>query len=310
MWYEDFEAMKVDSKPEVSTLPRFSLTADIVGYQRCPRQYGFLQDRGFTPAHTVQIFYGTILHEVLDRAHHHWQGYDDPRTKGTLPNDNDIDNYFSEVESSLRARGIRAFNNELIDQARRILKTFNKIEGPHLYPLVLDTECKVSNHRANYIMEGVVDVLIGPADDPKNPPGSPSEWEIWDYKGQKRPKSGADLTRYEYQMRVYASLYRMKYGCLPKASKLYFLNELDVDGISSRPSTSILDVSITDSEIDEAMNNFDSTASQIQKSSETNTWPAPTPKEVQEIKDTCVICDFRWSCSAWKGASAFPMPFP
>ena len=57
-------------------------------------------------------------------------------------------------------------------------------------------------------MEGVVDVLIGPDADPKNPPLDPSEWEIWDYKGQRRPKEGRDLKSYEYQMLVYAALSR------------------------------------------------------------------------------------------------------
>jgi len=291
--------MKVVSKPEVQTLPRLSLTADIVGHRRCPRQYGFFVEKGFVPAHTVQIFYGTIIHEVLDRTHHHYQGFDDPKTKGTIPTDQDIERYFAEVESSLKARGIRAINLRLRDQAVDVLKRFNRIEGPCLYPLVVDTEHRVRGTRGDYIMEGVVDVLIGPDSDPNNPPTDPSEWEIWDYKGQRRPNEGADLQSYIYQMQVYSALYKIKNGCLPKAAKLYFLNELR-DETTSRPSSAVLEISMFRTEIDNALKEFDKTAAQIEKNSEEGTWDSPSPTRAKEMEDTCVICDLRWSCPAWK----------
>ena len=308
MWKE-YSTMKVVSKPEVQTLPRLSLTADIVGHRRCPRQYGFFVEKGFVPAHTVQIFYGTIIHEVLDRTHHHYQGFDDPRTKGTLPTDHDIERYFIETESSLKARGIRAINNRLRDQALDVLKRFNKIEGPHLYPLVVDTEHRVRGTRGeDYIMEGVVDVLIGPDADPEHPPTDPSEWEIWDYKGQKQPKTGADLQSYIYQMQVYAALYKLRNKCLPKAAKLYFLNELHASG-DSRPSAAVIPIPMSRTKIDNALKEFDRTAAQIRKDAEDGTWEAPSPARARQMQDTCTICDFRWSCPAWK-SKPFPLPYP
>ena len=308
MW-EEYSYMKVVSKPEVQTLPRLSLTADVVGHRRCPRQYGFFVEKGFVPAHTVQIFYGTIIHEVLDRTHHHYQGFDDPKTRGTLPKDNDIERYFAEVESSLKARGIRAINADLRDQALEVLKRFNRIEGSYLYPLVIDTEHRVRGTRGeDYIMEGVVDVLIGPDSDPSNPPTHPSEWEIWDYKGQRRPKAGADLQSYIYQMQVYAALYKIKNGCLPKAARLYFLNELREE-TKSRPDTAVLPISMSATEIDNALEEFDKTAEQIQKDAEEGNWDAPTPSRAKEMEDTCTICDLRWSCPAWK-SKPFSMQYP
>jgi putative RecB family exonuclease len=56
-------------------------------------------------------------------------------------------------------------------QAREILKTFNAIEGPDLYPRVLDTEYRLESDRNNYVLRGVVDVLAG------DESGDP---EIWD----------------------------------------------------------------------------------------------------------------------------------
>jgi putative RecB family exonuclease len=305
---EKYSTMKVVSKPEVQTLPRFSLTADIVAYRRCPRQYGFFVEKGFVPAHTVQIFYGTILHEVLDRAHHHFRGFDDPSTKGKVPSEQDIERYFSEVENSLKARGIRAINSNLRDQALDVLKRFNKIEGPLLYPLVIDTEHRVRGTRGDYLMEGVVDVLIGPDADPINPPTDPSKWEIWDYKGQKRPKEGSDLQSYVYQMQVYCALYKIKNRCLPQAAKLYFLNELR-SATTSRPSSAVMEIPISDAEIDTALNEFDKTAEGIKKSIDELKWDAPTPERAKEMEDTCTICDLRWSCSAWK-SKPFSMQYP
>jgi len=307
MW-EKYSSMKVVSKPEVQTLPRLSLTADIVGHRRCPRQYGFFVEKSFVPAHTVQIFYGTIIHEVLDRTHHHYQGFDDPKTRGTIPTDQDIEKYFCEVESSLKARGIRAINLNLRNQALDVLKCFNRIEGPDLYPLVVDTEHRVRGTRGDYIMEGVVDVLIGPDSDPKNPPKDPSQWEIWDYKGQRRPKSGADLQSYIYQMQVYCALYKIKNGCLPKAAKLYFLNELQ-NVTTSRQASAVLEISISETQIETALKEFDKTAKQIKKDIENGTWDAPSPERSKEIEDTCTICDLRWSCPAWK-AKPFQMQHP
>jgi len=307
MW-EKYSLMKVVSKPEVQTLPRLSLTADIVGHRRCPRQYGFFVEKGFVPAHTIQIFYGTIIHEVLDRTHHHYQGFDDPKTKGTIPTDQDIERYFAEVESSLKARGIRAINIDLRNHALDVLKRFNRIEGPHLYPLVVDTEHRVRGTRGDYIMEGVVDVLIGPDADPNNPPADPSEWEIWDYKGQRQPKSGADLQSYIYQMQVYCALYKIKNGCLPKAAKLYFLNELQ-NATTSRPTSAVLPIPISETAIDTALKEFDKTAKQIEKNIEDGTWDAPSPERAKEIEDTCAICDLRWSCPAWK-SKPFLMQLP
>lgn len=309
MWKE-YSNMKVSSKPEVQTLPRLSLTGDIVAHRRCPRQYGFFTVKGFVPAHTVQIFYGTIIHEVLDRTHHHYQGFDKPETKGKIPSDEDITRYFGEVESALTARGVRAINARLREQALDVLKLFNRVEGPSLYPLVVDTEHRVrgTREKIGYIMEGVVDVLIGPGSDPKNPPTDPAQLEIWDYKGQRRPMAEADLQSYVYQMQVYCALYKIRNGCLPKAAKLYFLNELR-RGDTRRPEKAIMNVPISNEEINNALLEFDKTAAGIMKNAEKEIWSPPNPKRAKEIEETCTICDLRWSCRAWI-TKPFPIPCP
>jgi hypothetical protein len=157
-------------------------------------------------------------------------------------------------------------------------------------------------------MEGVVDVLIGPDADPNNPPTDPAEWEIWDYKGQRRPKEGEDLQSYIYQMQVYSVLYKMRNGCLPKAANLYFLNEL-LNATTSRPSSAIYSVPISETEIDKALRVFDKTAAQIIESINEAKWDTPSPARAKEMQDTCAICDLRWSCTAWE-SKQFSMQYP
>jgi len=307
MW-RDYSTMRIESKPEVQPIPRFGLTGDIVAYRRCPRQYGYFVDRGFVPAHTVQIFYGTVVHEVLDRAHRHYEGFDDPATRGRIPGDKDIKAYFDEVENSLKAHGIRAINLRLRQQALDVLERFNRIEGPRLYPLVVDTEHRVRGTRKDYFMEGVVDVLVG-SDSDLDSRKDPSKWEIWDYKGVRRPKrqDTEDMRSYIYQMQVYAALYEIRNGCLPRAAKLYFLNELQ--NTSTRPTSAECNVSISRNEIANALQEFDDTAAQIKECIEEGKWDAPTPSRAKEIEDTCVICDIRWSCPAWE-QNHFPVQYP
>jgi DNA helicase-2/ATP-dependent DNA helicase PcrA len=309
MWKE-YSKMKVSSKPEVQTLPRLSLTGDIVAHRRCPRQYGFFAIKGFVPAHTVQIFYGIIIHEVLDRTHHHYQGFEKPETKGKIPTDEDIRKYFAEVEGALKAKGVRAINQRLRDQALEVLKLFNRVEGPTLYPLVVDTEHRVRGTReeTGYIMEGVVDVLLESNSDPEKSSNNPAHLEIWDYKGQKKPKAKADLQSYIYQMQVYSALYKIRNKCLPKAAKLYFLNELH-SGDAKRPANAILDIPISKEEIDKALYEFDTTAKEIMTNREKEKWDPPSKRKAKDIQDTCTICDLRWSCKAWT-PNKFPMQYP
>lgn len=51
--------------------PRFSLTSDIISFRRCRRQYGFFGNDGFVPAQAVQVYFGQMIHQVLDRCHRH-----------------------------------------------------------------------------------------------------------------------------------------------------------------------------------------------------------------------------------------------
>jgi hypothetical protein len=283
---------------------RYSVTSDVLSFQRCSRQYGHFAARGYEPAYTVQIYYGTVIHQVLDRAHAHFRGLIDPNTQGQIPTDIDIERYFNEVDRGLRARGIRAVSTAERDAALRRLKLFNQIEGPQLYPRVRDTEHRLQSDRTNYLLHGTVDVL---ADDPAWLPGMAAE--IWDYKGGRRPNlNSEDFRRYEFQMLVYAELYRERNGIYPQRVILYFLGELDpAQTTLVRPPTALVDVALQPQRIQIALQTFDNTVSQIETCRNNDNWPAPQPGQ-EPNADTCTICDIRWNCPAVR--QRYPMRYP
>ena len=306
MAWRDYREVKVKPSGFPKTKPRYSLTSDILSFRRCPRQYGFFGVRGYVPAHRVQLFYGTVIHEVLDRAHHHYGGFEDPKTQGKVPTDEDILSYYNEVEKSLKARGVRAINRDLKDRAQQVLKRFNRIEGPRLYPRVIDTEHRVQGDRETHIIDGVIDVLV----DAETGSRDPSQVEIWDYKGARQPDEAhsEELDSYKYQMLVYAALYKIRNGCLPKRAVLYFMNELDNDSLTTTPNRAVYSIDLASADIDRALREFDQTARLIGKCKEANKWDPPPTSKLPTIEDTCAICDLRWSCSSFGKEKQMPYP--
>jgi hypothetical protein len=299
--WRNFQSIAVPPTPPGQTRPRFSLTSDILSFRRCSRQYGYFGNDGFVPAQAVQIFYGTIVHQVLDRCHRHYSGLmgSPPRT---MPTDSDIDHYFGEVENALRSHGVRPASPAVAASAKRILKIFNTVEGPTLYPRVFDTEYRLESDQGQYVLRGVVDVLVAGA----GAAADPSHMEIWDYKGTQMPDlSSQSLQDYVWQMCVYAELYRVRAGVYPARAVLYFLKELDLNPApSSRPPRAVYEVTFTPAMIAAALAQFDTTAQSIMACQATRTWPNPAAAPGQE---TCDICDIRWNCPT---ASATYGPYP
>ena len=300
MW-QHFQSLQIPHNPPVPGRRRYSVTADILAFQQCSIQYGAFVARRYEPALVVQLFYGTIIHQVLDRAHAHYRG-ELGVPAGTLPSDADIENYFSEVENALIARRIRAVQS-VRDQAKMILKRFNSLEGPTLYPRIIDTECRLQADQGQYILHGNVDVLVA------SDVGSAAV-EIWDYKGAYRPSvSEPDYQRYVFQMQVYSDLYRQKTGQVPTKAILYFLNELSGDHApQTRPVNALMEVSLDPAEVQQALQSFGQTVQQIEGCRATRNWPDPT---LAPARPTCNACDLRWNCNAAAGFGRnYPMLVP
>lgn len=315
---------------------RYSVTADVVSYRKCGRQYGAFKVQSYAPAFQTTIYFGTLLHQVLDRCHNHFHGMLDPSKKGTLPDDGkvlsrkaiatwfelvdkarregnpvpapptEILQYFMEVESGLRSRGIRPVSRDLRVKAAVVLQNFNAVEGPTLYPRVIDTEYRLQADQQDHILHGVVDLLVereGAAPDPQ-------DCELWDYKGVDPLKlKPEEWETYRFQMRVYARLYQLKHGVFPKRARLYFVNMLDLDKLpSSTPANAVYDVSLAPHEVAASEAAFRETVGEIEDARVADAWLPAAPGSINV--QTCAVCDLRWDCSTANHGAPVKLRFP
>lgn len=302
--WSNFKTVQVPASTTGMARPRFSLTSDILSFRHCSYQYGHFGHDGFVPAQAAQIFFGTVIHQVLDHCHRHYWGFYPGIPKGTLPQDPDIEGYFNEVESALKSHGVRAANAAVRERALVVLKAFNAVEGAALYPCIHDTEFRLESDRSQYVLRGVVDVLVNDTEDPN----SPEKREIWDYKGAHNPgRSHPDMQDYEWQMCVYAELYKAKSGVYPARAVLYFLNELTPADVVAkrRPKNAMHIVEFTPQKVQAALQAFDATALNIMTCQVNKQWPIP---DTEVPKGTCDICDLRWRCSKVEGKYKLRLP--
>lgn len=159
--WQNFRGVHVRPSTGTSVKNRYSVTVDILSYRRCARLYGFIAERGYVPSQPTQEFVGTVIHQVLDRAHAHYAGRVNPSTRGTIPTDQEIEDYFREVENALRVHGVRPIGPVVRRQTLRLVQVFNQVEGPVLYPRIRDTEHRLRTQQQRYILHGIVDVLAG-----------------------------------------------------------------------------------------------------------------------------------------------------
>ena len=288
MHWENYSSLRLTCGDASPVKRRYSITSDVLSYQLCPLQYSFYKIRKYESSMTNQVYYGTVIHQVLDRAHMHFKGVLDPQKRGLIPTDEDIEHYFFEVNQALKARRISA--GEVVkEQALCIIKRFNRVEGPTLYPRVVNTECNLQADKTDYILNGNVDVLAISEDNPESV-------EIWDYKGTNRFELGDPrMQQYIYQMQVYAELYRKQTGIMPQKAIIYFLNTLGGDyEPRQRPGNAVYEVTLDPESVDIAMDDFSNTVSKIEQSRRTGIW---SPPDSAPPKETCDICDKRWTCT-------------
>lgn len=267
---------------------RYSITGDVLAYRRCKRQYGYYNELGFAPNHVTQLFFGRVVHETLDRAHRHYAGDLEDVAGGSIPTNDDIERYFTEVAEALKSRNIYPMSQEAEDAALEYVQRFNRREGEALYPRVRDTEHRLESSREEFVIEGVVDVLVGADGEGR---------EIWDYKAGQRPAGGGELEDYGTQLYTYAELYRYQQGEYPDRGVIYFLGEESRD-------EAMLEVEFQDDAVEGSIEEFEATVEAIESDREAGNWFDVTPAD-RPSEATCVECDIRWNCPAIDSSSEF-----
>lgn len=255
--------MPLSIRPQVYSLPSYSLTGDLLGYLRCGLQYRYTRIGKLPASRPVQQWFGEFIHGVLEEA---FRRYRDSVLKGTpsLPPwpATDLDDIKKLIKARLGARGLYAWSPDLEQLGSDRATVAVQELGPHLFPLIHRAEVRLTGARLlpaiqsqlqfrvadRYEMVGVVDVVthvqLASPMFANNPivgalkagigPGLPPTFEvIIDYKGMRRPsvpKPGAKSSlwmQYEWQLQTYGELRRTQPDALDVvAGVLLYVNEL------------------------------------------------------------------------------------
>jgi hypothetical protein len=246
-------------------VPSYSLTGDILSFQRCALAYRYYNGSALPPSRPVQMWTGEFVHGVLEEAYRYWNLHHPdfpwpytpplwpPQLNAPLQDNNNIAALGHRVEVRLAASGKRSRSRAARTAAyNRVAAAINDL-GPYLFPLITAAEERISGTRempqlppgeqargSRYELTGIVDVIssimLGAA--PNNPIVDlieqtlvnvpPGEYDlIVDYKAGRRPALDSDFrTQYELQVQTYAWLR----GQIPQARTvaagvLVYINE-------------------------------------------------------------------------------------
>ena len=228
--------MELEARKPETVVPSYSLTGDLLSYERCRLQYRYHNGSSLPPSRPIQLWFGEFMHQSLEMCYQWWldcQGQGaagsefpwpcKPPSRGMeLPDweEHDIGRFGHVVEEALRSQGKQARSEDTRRSAYRRLEAAVNLVGPHLFPLISSAELRVIGTRPvphsnmsirceQYQIHGVIDVLTNvtlSSSVEANPiasaiqkacPGLEGEFEvIVDYKGSRRPRT-AD---YDWQL--------------------------------------------------------------------------------------------------------------
>jgi hypothetical protein len=247
-------------------VPSYSLTGDILSFQRCSLAYRYYNGSALPPSRPVQMWTGEFVHGVLEEAYRYWTNHHSPfpwpytppqwppQLDAALQDSNDIGALGHRVEVRLAAAGKRSRSQAARNAAySRVAAAVNEL-CPHLFPLITAAEERISGTRAmpqlpagenprgtRFELTGIVDVIssvrLGEAT--TNPlvqfisaslPHTPAgEYDlIVDYKAGRRPSIASQFRQqFEWQVQTYAWLRSQVPQSRPVgAGILVYINEL------------------------------------------------------------------------------------
>jgi hypothetical protein len=168
-------------------MPKYSLTGDILSFQRCGLQYRYYNGSSLPPSRPVQLWTGEFVHNVLEDAYQIWKEimptlvpFPWPCNPTPWPSQplliqrtpRDIGIIGDVVEGKLRAGGKTPRSINARNAAYRRVNAAVNLIGPYLFPLITYVEKKVSGTRGlispingqgarsdRYELVGVADVI-------------------------------------------------------------------------------------------------------------------------------------------------------
>jgi DNA helicase-2/ATP-dependent DNA helicase PcrA len=263
---DTLKAQKFISKSQFIPKKSYSLTSHINLYDTCPRQYLFFKEYDYHPSRTGQVIFGLLVHQTIEEIHRYV--LDD---KTSQLNQLKIEKLFNENYEALLKMGLRPLAPNIKESAlKQILNYF--YQNNEIFSKIKDTEIEVSIEKNNYILLGIIDLIIEDNE----------ELEIIDFKTQKKPlNTDPILEKYRKQLSIYAYILKERYGREPKKLKLYWTSE-------EKRKDSIVEFDYDESYVKKVINEFDEIINKI-SNKDYNIREAPKSK-------ICKECDLRFVC--------------
>jgi DNA helicase-2/ATP-dependent DNA helicase PcrA len=254
-------------KPQYVPKKAYSLVSHINVYETCPQQYLMYKEYGFAPARFGGVLFGTLVHQTIEDVHR-------KALEGKLAEitREDVEVWLNRNYQSLLANGYRpigqtqqrsAFNQVLnyLDQNREDIQR------------IIDVELDVSVEKADYIMIGKIDILMG----------EDGKLEALDFKTQQKPPMDDELMqRYEKQLHVYGHILQERYHKTPERLLIYWTSE-------PKKEDAITEISYSAAKLQSVGEYFDDVVARI-RGKEFDVKKEPDKK-------VCKECDFRFYCS-------------
>lgn len=178
--------MQLSNRDLPFEVPKYSLTGDVLSYQRCGLQYRYYNRSSLPPSRPVQLWTGEFVHGMMEEMYLYWRQNPIPFPWPNTPTpwggsstptnrvDYDLGVLGERVEARLRASGKTPRNRNARDAAYRRVDAAMILLVPHLFPLITAVEEKLSSTRPmpqvnspsgqqtrgdRYELTGVVDVI-------------------------------------------------------------------------------------------------------------------------------------------------------
>ncbi|MDY6785021.1 MAG: PD-(D/E)XK nuclease family protein [Cyanobacteriota bacterium] len=180
--------MQLPSRDLPFEVPKYSLTGDVLSFQRCGLQYRYYNRSSLPPSRPVQLWTGEFVHGMMEEMYLYWQQNRTPfpwpfhqtswGNAQTQPNrvEYDLGVLGDRVEARLRASGKTPRNRDARNAAYRRVEAAMNLLVPYLFPLITAVEEKLSSTRPmpmsainapqgqqprgdRYELTGVVDVI-------------------------------------------------------------------------------------------------------------------------------------------------------
>jgi hypothetical protein len=326
--------MRVGPRPAPVILNSYSLTGDLLSFDRCPLQYRLFTRTGVRQSHPVQQWYGNFLHLGMRRAYDAWKENPDlTRFLWSEPLAGDYGELVEAVTARLQADGLFRPSSMGAIAENRLLRAI-RVLGPLVFPLIKEAEVKLSAVRQAeteqgeeiaYQITGVVDVLAATrfTSDTDNPlvayvmkrldelGNTDEELEvILDYKGIARGEVDDAGEMASRQILTYSWLRNRRLRKkVVAAGAVVFVNDLLAAGddpnvdptdeeLDELLDQAIVPVAVGGSLPEEAAEFFDARVEQIEAAQVQEAEGAVLEESwpPRPKKRTCVACDARYHC--------------